>query len=201
MRAVIICGGNVGEYINKYIEDGDFIICADSGYDRAKSCGISPDIVIGDMDSVESRDLPENKIVYPARKDFTDSELVVHYALEHGFSDVLLFGMIGTRMDHTLANISLLEQLKGINAVIIDEYNEIYFAESEMTICGNIGDTISIIPFGGDAVGVTTSGLDYPLSGGVIKSGTSLGVSNMMTAESCSIKIDKGTAFVIRSRD
>ena len=123
MRGVIICGGNVGEYIKDYIKPDDYIICADSGYDRAKAFGITPDIVIGDMDSTKEAEIPFEKIVYPVRKDFTDSEIAVNYAIEKGFEEVLMFGMIGTRMDHTLASISLLSKLQ--NAVIIDANNEI----------------------------------------------------------------------------
>lgn len=201
MRAIIICGGQVGEYIKGYIKEDDFIICADSGYDRAQAFGITPDIVIGDMDSVKSGVSCENKIVYPARKNMTDGELSVLYALEHNFSEVLLFGMTGVRMDHTLANISLLKQMKDIDAVIIDANNEIYFAEGSITLCGKIGDTVSIIPFEGDIEGVTTEGLDYILENGTIKSATTLGISNVMTKSECRITIEKGKAFVIRSRD
>lgn len=201
MRAVIVCGGNVGEYIKKYIKPGDFIICADSGYDRAKKYGIEPDIVIGDMDSVKNGCVHENKLVYPARKDFTDSELAISYALEHGYDELLLFGMIGTRMDHTLANISLLKRLKNVSAVIIDANNEIYFTDNQITLKGCKGDIVSIIPFEGDVLGVTTKGLDYALTDGVIKSGTTLGVSNVMTENECSITVKKGAAFIIRSKD
>lgn len=201
MRAVIICGGNVGEYIKDYIKAGDHIICADSGYDRAERFAITPDIVIGDMDSVESEIIRENKIVYPTRKDFTDSELAVLYALEHGYDDILLFGMTGTRMDHTLANISLLKRLKSVKAVIIDGNNEIYYTDSHIELACTVGDTISIIPFEGDASGITTEGLDYPLENGTVKSGTTLGVSNVAVKNRCGITIKSGSAFVIRSKD
>lgn len=199
MRGIIICGGSVGEYIRDYINFGDFVICADSGYDRAKENGITPDIVIGDMDSTAYTDIPVEKRVFPKRKDFTDSELAVMYADEKNFDEVLMFGMIGTRMDHTLANISLLSRLK--NAVIIDSNNEIYFAEREFTLCGNPGDTVSVIPCGRDVSGVTLEGLDYPLQNATVKWGTSLGVSNVMKENECRIKIEKGSAFIIRSRD
>ncbi len=201
MRAIIICGGCVGEYIKDYIKPGDFVICADSGFDRASEFNIKPDVVIGDMDSVENGCAFENKIVYPARKDFTDSELVVQYALEHGYDELLMFGMIGTRMDHTLANISLLKQTKDVKSVIIDANNEIYYTENEITISGKVGDVVSIIPFEGDALGVTTEGLDYPLENGCVKSGTTLGVSNIMTGNVCSIAVKNGKAFIIRSKD
>ncbi len=201
MRAIIICGGNVSEYIKDYIKKDDFIICADSGYDRAEKFGIEPDVIIGDMDSIAKTPTLENRIVYPMRKDFTDSELVVQYALEHGYDEILMFGMIGTRMDHSLANVALLKQTKGKKAVIIDANNEIYFAEEEFILLGKAGDTVSIIPFEGDAVGVTTEGLDYPLDCGIIKSGTTLGISNVMTGEVCKITIKSGSAFIIRSKD
>ncbi|MDD6736115.1 MAG: thiamine diphosphokinase [Clostridiales bacterium] len=201
MRAVIICGGYVGEYIKDYIRTDDFIICADSGYDRAAKYDIEPDIIIGDMDSVNIDTSDKNRIVYPTHKDCTDGELTVIYALEHGFSEVILFGMIGSRMDHTLANISLLKQLKNIDAVIIDDHNEIRFTDGKITLSGNVGDTVSFIPFIGDCEGVTTEGLEYELLNDTVKSGTSLGVSNVMTEKQCSFFIKKGEAFIIRSKD
>ena len=199
MRGVIICGGKVGEYIKDYIKPDDFVICADSGYDRAKAFGITPDIVIGDMDSTCEKEIPFEKITYPVRKDFTDSELAVNYAKEKGFDSVLMFGMIGTRMDHSLANISLLSQLD--DAVIIDANNEIYFADGKFTLSGKIGDTISIIPYKEDILVAKSKGLDYPLLNTTIKCGTTLGVSNVMTENECEIEIEKGSAFIIRSRD
>lgn len=199
MTGVIICGGNVGEYIKDYIKPDDFVICADSGYDHAKRFGIQPDIVIGDMDSTKFSDISEEKRLYPKRKDFTDSELAIMYAEEKGFKQTLLFGMIGTRMDHSLANISMLSRLK--NAVIIDANNEIYFTKSEISLSGKSGDIISIIPFKDDLFGVTTDGLDYSMEKGTVKCGTSLGVSNVMLGDTCHIKIEKGAAFIIRSKD
>ncbi len=201
MRAIIICGGNVGEYIKEYIRKDDFIICADSGYDRAKAFGIEPDIIIGDMDSIKEPPKSENKIVYPSHKDFTDSELVVKYALEHNYDEIIMFGMIGSRMDHTLSNLMLLKQTKGTDAVIIDSNNEIYFAENEVILSGKCGDIVSIVPFENDAEGITTEGLEYPLTDGRIKIGTTLGVSNVMTGSSCKINIKRGNALIIRSRD
>lgn len=198
MRAVIIAGGNVGEYICDYVAADDFVICADSGFDMAIKYGITPNAVIGDMDSVKG-EYPKDSMVYPSRKDFTDSELALHYALKTDCSEILMFGMIGTRIDHTLAAISLLKQAK--NAVIIDLNNEIHYAEGEFTLCGKKGDTISVIPIFGDVSGVTTKGLDYPLKNGIISCGTSRGVSNVMTEDVCKITIEKGSALVIRSKD
>lgn len=201
MRAVIICGGFVGEYIRRYVRADDYVICADSGYDRAAEFGIEPDIIIGDMDSVHADTENKKRVVYPTHKDCTDGELTVIYAREHGFDEVLMFGMIGSRADHTLANISLLKQLIGVNAVIIDEKNEIRCTDGTVELCGNKGDIVSLIPFEGDCTDVSNEGLEYPLSHATVKSGTSLGVSNVMTGKKCRITIGKGKAFIIRSRD
>lgn len=201
MRAVIICGGNVGEYILEYVDKDDCIICADSGYDRAIKYGLSPDIIIGDMDSVKADFSSENTIVYPSRKDYTDSELVLDYAISNGFDKILMFGMTGTRMDHTYANISLLLKCRNADVVIIDENNEIRMLFDEIKIKGKIGDTVSILPFSSDLVGVTSKGLEYSLNNSTVKIGTSLGVSNKMTEEACTIEIKEGIALVIRSKD
>lgn len=201
MRAVIICGGSVGEYILDYIEETDYVICADSGYDHAMKFGIKPDIIIGDMDSVKA-DLEDNQvIVYPQKKDYTDSELALFHAIEKGSSHILMFGMIGTRMDHSYANLSLLLNCKNIDSVIIDGNNIIRMVFDKLLLNGAIGDTVSILPFAGDVQGVTTSGLEYPLIDSTLKIGTSLGVSNKMTQTECCVTVRKGTALVIRSND
>ena len=201
MRAVIICGGSVDEYILDYIKETDYIICADSGFDHANKFGIKPNIIIGDMDSVRTGIGALQSIVYPTKKDFTDSELALFHAIEKGADQILMFGMMGTRMDHSYANLSLLLNCRYIDAVIIDSNNIIRMVFDELTINGEIGDTVSILPFSGDVQGVTTSGLEYPLTDSTLKIGTSLGVSNKMTHKKCSITVKKGTALVIRSKD
>ncbi len=199
MRGIIICGGSVGSYIKKYLKNGDYIICADSGYDHAKKYGIKPDIIIGDMDSVKADIDGENILRFPVHKDFTDSELAIFHAKERGCREILMFGMTGTRMDHTLANISLLKYAR--NAVIIDKHNEIHYVDDEISLEGKTGDTVSIVPFEGKIVGVYTNGLYYKLEDGIVESGTSFGISNVMVENRCSISIRSGAAFVIKSRD
>jgi len=110
-----------------------------------------------------------------------------------------MFGMIGTRMDHSIANITLLSKIP--NATIIDANNEVYFAEGKFTLSGRIGDTVSIIPFKEDVLVARSTGLDYPLLNTTVKLGTTLGVSNAMTENQCEIEIEKGSAFIIRSKD
>ena len=200
MRAVIIGSGHIGDcdYIKSKIAQNDYIICADGGYDHAVKMGLEPDILIGDFDSILK--LPETeKIEYPARKDFTDGELCVKYAAEHGFDDVLLLAMTGDRADHTITDILLLTQCK--KGCIADDNNEIYLLRDSVTINGNAGDTVSIVPVGGDVCGITTTNLEYPLCDETLYFGESRGISNVMTANECTITAKKGMGLVIKVRN
>lgn len=201
MRAVIIGSGSIKdyEYIKSKIRENDYIICADGGYDHAVKMGLSPDILIGDFDSVSELPKTSEIIKYPARKDFTDGELAVKYAIEHGFDDVLLLAMTGDRADHTITDILLLTQCK--NGCIADDNNEIYLLRDSVTVSGRKGDTVSIVPVGGDVGGITTHNLEYPLCNETLYFGESRGVSNVMTAEECVITAKKGIGLVIKVRN
>lgn len=200
MRAVIIGSGSIKdyEYIKSKIRSDDYIICADGGYDHALKLGVTPDILIGDFDSVKELPDETEKIKYPVRKDFTDGELAVRYAVEHGYDDVLLIGMTGDRADHTITDILLLSQCK--NGCVLDDNNEIYMLKGNIKIAGKAGDTISIVPVGGDLEGITTENLEYPLSNETLYFGESRGVSNVMCGESCSITARKGIGLIIKVR-
>ena len=168
MRAVIIGNGQIYdyEYIGGKIRKNDYIICADGGYKHAKAMNIRPEVVIGDMDSIGDNDYDGEVINLPIRKDFTDSEVCVKFVLLKDFDEIIMLGFTGTRVDHTIANIMLLKQISesGKKGRIIDEHNEIIYAENDNIIYGKKGDIISIIPIGKDLLGITTNGLDYPLT-------------------------------------
>ena len=114
MRAVIICGGDIGNYERAaaHTKDNDMIICADSGYAHAKKMHITPDVVLGDFDSYKKDDVICDDIkVYPMKKDFTDSEIAADYAIKNGADEILFLASTGGRLDHTLANIYLLKTI------------------------------------------------------------------------------------------
>lgn len=198
MRAVIIGNGDIKNYayIKSKLRGDDFIICADGGYNHAKEMNVTPDVLLGDFDSAQGFSEIEDRIEYPARKDYTDGELAVMYAAEHGYDDILLLGMSGDRFDHTLTDIFLLMKCK--NGVLIDDNNEIYLLRDRLSLKGQKGQTISIIPVNGDAVGLSTKGLEYPLCNETLHFGEGRGVSNVMTEDKCEITIQSGTALVIK---
>lgn len=203
MNAVIIAGGEIKDYnlLKDYIKKSDIVICADRGYDHLKKTGLKADVVLGDMDSARCVDIEEKKILYPRKKDLTDSEISIDYAVEHGYKTLYLFAFLGTRMDHTINNISLLFKYDNIDAKIIDEKNEIIVMREKNVLSGKEGDIVSIIPFGEDIKGVTTYGLEYPLSDEDLIFSKSRGVSNLMTDNECVITKKSGKGLIIKSID
>ncbi len=197
-RAVIIGNGDVKDYryLKEKIHDTDFIICADGGYNHASAMGIKPNVLLGDFDSAKDYEKVADRIEYPKRKDFTDGELAVMYAVEHGYNDVVLIAMTGDRLDHTIADILLLTKCK--NGVLIDDNNEIYLLRDEIEISGRKGQTVSIIPINGNVQGISTTGLEYPLCDETLYFASSRGISNVMLDEKCKISIKKGMALVIK---
>lgn len=199
MRAIIIGNGTINDYttLKNTVTCDDFVICADGGYYHAQKCNIVPDLIIGDFDSSKIPDNDIEKCIYPKRKDFTDSEISVMYACENGYDEIIMFGMTGTRLDHTLNNMLLLFRCK--NSCMIDDNNEIYPFTDKIEFVGKKGKTLSIIPINGDLCGLKTKGLDYPLNDETIHIGESRGNSNVIVDDVCEIKTKSGKGFVIIS--
>lgn len=198
MRAVIIGNGDIKDYdyIKGKICPDDFIICADGGYNHAEKMGLTPDILIGDFDSARDYENIKNRIRYPERKDYTDGELAVTYAVEHGYEDIALIAMTGGRADHTIADILLLNKCP--RGVLIDDNNEIYLLKDRVEINGRKGQTLSIIPINGNAEGITTDGLEYPLNNETLYFADTRGISNVMLENKCTISIKNGMALIIK---
>jgi thiamine pyrophosphokinase len=211
MKAVVVSHGEVKdfEFVKKIMAEADLIVCADGGCEYVTKCGLVPDVLIGDLDSIDHETLESIKntsciiIRYPREKDYTDTELAVNYALDHGADEIIMLAGTGDRLDHSLANIFLLIKLvnRSIKACLVNENNTVYITNDSITLKGNIGDLVSLIPAGGDVEGIYTEGLQYRLSGHDIKMGEPLGISNVFTSEEVSVRIKSGTLLVIKSFD
>lgn len=195
MRAVIIGNGEIKDYkyIKSFIRPDDFIICADGGLRHVKMLDITPDIAVGDFDSYEKSSEIE-RIIYPTHKDLTDGEIAVDYAIERGYSDILLLAMTGTRLDHTFTNIFQLAK-KG-NITLVDDDNEIYFIKDKLTINGKKGKTMSIIPVFSNLVGITATGVYYPLDNDTLYFGQGRGNSNIIIDDTCIISVKDGMGVI-----
>ena len=200
MRVVIISGGDYS--YNGEINDGDYVICADSGYDAALKRGIKVNLLMGDMDSINADISGEQEnLIFPVRKDFTDTELAVRHAVDMKPDEIILLGCMGSRADHTLANIFLLKYIseKGIIAHIEDENNNIYYYNGFISFDGMAGKTVSLIPVTSEIGGITTSGMDYPLKDGILCFGESRGVSNVITEDYACYSSEYGEGIVVLS--
>lgn len=196
MRAVIFGNGSVKDYgkIKALLKDDDFIVCADGGLRHTAAMGIHPDVAIGDFDSSEKCENVKT-YVYPSRKDFTDGELAIDYAINKGYSDILMFAMTGSRIDHTLTDIFLLSKCK--NARIIDDKNEIRILNGSIEISGYKGKTLSIIPVYGELCGIYTTGLEYQMKNDTLFFGESRGNSNVINEDLCTITAKRGIAVIV----
>lgn len=188
MRAVIFANGRLTRPI--ILQPDDLIIAADGGSHHCLGLGIRPQVVIGDLDSVRNDELEvlsalgTEIITYPARKDFTDLELALMEAQKRGADRVLLLAALGARWDQSLANILLPAAMPGLRISMVDGLQEIHFIHPGETleITGQTGDIVSLIPLGGDAHGITTHGLEYPLFSETLHLGSTRGISNVLLA-------------------
>jgi thiamine pyrophosphokinase len=209
MRAVIIAGGQppAHEIWQKWVREGDLVVGADGGAALAVAWGLEPQVVIGDMDSIPDaiRARLERRgvrfVVHPRAKDETDLELALTYAAEQGAREIVILGALGGRLDHTLSNVLLLAlpALAGISVRLAADGEEAILlrGHSAVTLQGQAGDVVSLLPLGGDVRGVTTWGLAWALEGDRLLFGHSRGVSNEMTASSARIEIGEGTLLVV----
>lgn len=213
MKAVVIAHGSLSrdEILKSECRYADTIICADGGAEYAYRCGIIPNYLIGDFDSIDINifeyfeDQKTEIIRFSREKDYTDTEICVKKALELNCDEICILAGIGGRMDHSLGNIGLLHIIsdRGSRGYIASEDCNIYLcnSDSDLSIKGNIGDVVSILPFKDDVHGVTLKGLKYPLNDAYIEFGLPIGLSNEMLENECMISIKSGELLVIKNNN
>ena len=206
---VIICNGTLNDenFHKSLLGQADLVICADGGANNAGKLDVVPDYVIGDMDSAEKDILEKlskkhnSKIIIDHNQDKTDTELAIELAESFNPKEIMLLCAIGTRIDHTIANILCLDRIKkGINARIIDNKNEIILMDSSsLEFFGKKGDIISIIPLT-DVKGLTYEGLKWGLDDKNVKFNW-FGICNQLTSQKGSISVKKGKLVIIKAKD
>jgi len=207
MNCLIILNGKKIEstQVDNIISDADFVICADGGAKWATEENIKVDTIIGDFDSASKdliklfRDTNTQIIKAPTEKDETDGVLAIDYALLRGATYVTILGATGGRLDHQYGNLMLLKRLQDAKCsgrIILDGGYAIMSKEDVEIQC-NIGDTISIVPFDGELVIKSSSGLKYEIDKGTyFKYGYPIGLSNIAVREKVNIDITGGTALI-----
>lgn len=209
-RVVIFAGGELlPEYLN-VIDEEDFIIGADRGAWFLVTNGYTPDIAVGDFDSVSAEALQEieskskTTITCDAvNKDLTDSEMAFDLAMDQQPESIMLLGVTGTRIDHTLASIQMMTRAlqRQINCYVMDSHNYITLTGSQALV-ENLGYTyVSLLPLTPEVTGITLEGFQYPLTDATLKLGQSLAVSNKLIASTGTVSIRSGLLLIIQSKD
>lgn len=184
----------------------DLLIAADGGGNALYAEGLTPHLVIGDLDSLSDAALAAWRAQgvtirrFPADKDETDLELALLAAIERGATQIDVLGALGGRWDQGLANVALLAmpEVRGRRVRLLDYDQEAFLVDREAMIAGRIGDTVSLLPLGGDAHGITTQGLQYPLNDATLHFARSRGVSNVLVANPASVRLRVGLLLVVR---
>lgn len=212
MNGLIVCSGEIKDY--SYYKDmagrADLIICVDGGAHHMVKLGVKPHILIGDFDSIDEKDYNYYKelgteiLKFPVEKDETDTELAVLYAINSGCTEITLIGAIGSRVDHTLANISLLKRMldAGVKGWIINENNSITLIKDHILLSRKRNEEkVSLMPFTEKVEGITTKGLYYPLHNATMNAGITRGISNEFTGDTAEVTIKSGLLLVMITRD
>jgi thiamine pyrophosphokinase len=181
-------------------EPDSYIIAADGGYALLERRGITPDLIIGDFDSLGWVPQSGEVLRLPVEKDDTDLAVALREAFSRGYSSITVYGALGGRLDHTLANLQLI-------AAAASEGKEVYLVGGGYTVTALCGGSlhfaeggsgyISVFAHGGDAEGVYERGLKYPLDNATLTCRVPLGVSNEFTGAAASVSVSRGTLIIM----
>ena len=208
--ALVLAGGDpVAASLRFDLPAHGIVVAADSGLHLAETLGLTVDRIVGDLDSADL-DLVEAAVArgavierHPAAKDATDLELAIDAAVREGAQRVVVVGGGGGRVDHFLANVLLITTREWAAVRIEMRFGgaRAYVVHGQRPACefeGLPGSLVTLLPAGGTARAVVTSGLEYPLAHEDLEPGTTRGVSNVMTGKDASVALAAGTLLVVQ---
>ena len=212
MQVMLFANGviTLGSMLQSRLDElvAPYVLCADGGALHARALGYTPRTIIGDLDSLTAEQVAAFKtggaeiLQYPPDKDETDLELALHYCTVIGASAVTIVGGLGGRFDQTVANILLLSlpELRDIQVEFVDGDQAMRLLQpGAHQIVGQPGDTISLIPLGARAEGITSSDLQYPLRGETLNMGPARGISNVMLSDQAVIEFNAGLLLLVHT--
>ena len=184
------------------LEKEDLIIAADGGLRHLQSLEVSPDVILGDFDSLGY--IPEGANVFPVEKDDTDAMLAIRHGLAMGFKEFIIYGgMGGSRPDHTFANLQSLQYLAehdGRGYLVSKDHLITVMKEETLVFPATAEGILSVFCVGSDTEGVTLEGLKYPLADGTLTSSFPLGASNHFTGKTTFVTVKKGCLLLFWER-
>lgn len=204
---IVLLGGEpIDAQVIGTLPSNCMVIAADSGVDLAPILGLDISVVIGDMDSIDTTALEALKalgttvVQHAADKNESDAELALHYAASLGITRLIVIGGGGGRLDHQLAlfAVMFLDSLRGTRLEVRLGHSRAYPVRAGETVAVDCvaGDVIGLIPFGGDAHGVTTSNLHWPLHDESLIAAASRGISNRAMSDEFSVTVTTGCLIV-----
>jgi thiamine pyrophosphokinase len=215
MRALVVAAGeppgraDLDRAWPGWAADLGVVIAADGGAITAERLGLRPDLVVGDLDSIEPAEVDRLRAsgipveVAPTAKDESDTELAVRAALARGATTLTIVGALGGRVDHLLANLALLAlpELDGIETLILDGRTRISLVRGpgSRPLIGRVGDLVTLLPFGAGVEGVRTEGLAWALRDEALPAGPARGLSNVRTAERARVQVRSGDLVVVET--
>ncbi len=200
-KCIIFCAGGFDGLVQP-IEKSDTVIAADGGVAHAAALGITPQIVMGDFDSLGY--VPDGAEVFPVEKDDTDAMLAIKKALALGCDDFILYGSLdGSRLEHTVANFQALQYLAdhGARGALVGLQQIVTVVkDSALTFPARFEGYVSVFCLGADAEGVAIDGLQYNVENATLTAGFPLGVSNRFVGKIASVAVQKGSLLLIWER-
>ena len=202
-RCVIVGGADISNYdrIIAHIKSDDFVIFCDSGLKQMEKLAVKPSLIVGDFDSHENPHLDVETIVLPCEKDDTDTVFAVKEAINRGYKEFLLVGVIGARLDHTLGNVYILEYLDqlGYKGRIVDDFSDMELVKDTPVLIDDSYSYFSVLNITGTLQDITIENAKYPLQNAAIQSGYQYGISNeVLKGKTASVKINVGKGLLIR---
>ncbi|HQO99396.1 MAG TPA: thiamine diphosphokinase [Caldisericia bacterium] len=201
-KLIIVLNGELSDDLEKYkkrlIDNQNFIIACDGGYNNCKKLNIKPDLILGDFDSLQEFEF-NNSIKFPKEKDKSDFELAIDYGFEKGFKDFEIWGAIGKRLDHTLFNISLLLRIKKEdgNAIIYHPPYIVFIIDKEYNFGVRNSGFVSFYPLTSEIKGLTIKGMKYELNEKDIYLGSTETLSNEFIGKESFVNFKEGIILVI----
>jgi thiamine pyrophosphokinase len=207
-RAVLFANGEASDPTTIALRGDDFLVAVDGGLHHMQALGLSPQLLIGDMDSLSAQEVETCRqagteiLCFPPAKDQTDLELALDEVLRRDYRDILIAFALGGRLDQTLGNLALLARpdLDKCRVCIDDGVTEVYLLRDAITLVCQPGETVSLLPWGEEARGITTRGLEYALEGESLLPWETRGVSNRCTDERFSVSLERGALLLIHTR-
>lgn len=210
MRIVVVASGTLMPGDDACLEGADVVIAADGGAAALDRLGLRPDRLVGDLDSADPAlvgRLEESGARvdrHPVDKEASDTELAVRAAVDEGAERIDLLGATGgLRLDHELANLLLLadQAFAGVElqAIVGGTTVRAVHGGQQLALRGDPGDLVTLLPIGGDAGGVSATGLRWPLDSATLAMGGSRGLSNVVVAPGASVRLGSGVLLVVET--